>query len=132
MKAKHPVLEKIIERISSTFQGNDRIELGPNLISDVILNHYNVTWEQVQSLDASDLKVLPTHSFYPFNAGGIYELCENRTDEQWRDKFSNSYMVHFYGFQTAAFKISNNKANTAYRYLGPRYCPETFRNSADF
>ena len=88
--------------------------------------------EHVETLDSPELTVLPSSAFYPFRDWEIYDLWTNQTDEEWETKFAQSYMVHFYGSATKTFNVSNNEANTAYKYLGPRYCPDSYLNTENF
>ena len=89
-----------------------------------IRDYFNIT--NVQILNCTELTVLPTSSFYPVNAVNINQLWSDRTDAEWEEKFQESYMVHFYGAQTSGWSVTSNTRNTAYQYLAPRYCPDTF------
>ena len=52
--------------------------------------------------------------------------------DYFRFLFRRSYSVHFYGQITGKYKTGNG-ANTAYDYLGPKLCPQTYslRNNMD-
>ena len=76
-------------------------------------------------------------AFYPYLDYEIYALWDNKTVKQYEEKFQYSYMVHFYGSQTKDFGVDKQTDVeypwlTAYNYLGPRFCPDSFQISDSF
>ena len=59
MEQQHPVLWKCMDRINKTYKGFDRIEIGPNLITAVIQEHFQITGK-LYDLHSQNLSVLPS------------------------------------------------------------------------
>ena len=146
MEKQHPVLWKCMQSVNTSYKGEDRIEIGPNLMTHMIMDHFNIT-KDLWTLDSVELRVLPTEAFYPYIDLDLYGLWEDQSgsyllaiqisikifiDQFWADRFSRSFMVHFYGSQTKDLRVSDNPWNTAYAYLGVRFCPVAFNATDDF
>lgn len=59
MERHHPVLWKCMDTINRTYKGSNRIEIGPNLMTAVILEHFNIT-KDVWAFQSPNLTVFPT------------------------------------------------------------------------
>ena len=59
MERNHPVLWKCMDIINRTYQGYDRIEIGPNLMTRVIIEHFHIM-KDVKFFQSPNLTVLHT------------------------------------------------------------------------
>ena len=96
-----------------------------------IIGHHKNCW---------NLSVFNYPAFYPLKANQRQQLFESKDDNHWRELFKDSYSVHFFGQLTSTrygslmsgkaiqgfFRVWRTGNNTAYDFLGQRYCPLTY------
>ena len=79
MERHHPVLWKCMETVNKTYEGKSRIEVGPNLVSRSIIEHFQIKPKNLAELDNPLLSVLPAEIFYPFVDLNLYGLWEDQS-----------------------------------------------------
>jgi len=114
------------------------LNLGPVLITETasktckIGNKFHHSLVGVHGKQCFNIIVMDHQSFHPLKANDRRKLFTSFPKSHWRFLFRRSYSVHFYGQITGQYKTGNG-ANTAYDYLGPKLCPQTYslRNNMD-
>ncbi|XP_075261006.1 lactosylceramide 4-alpha-galactosyltransferase-like [Convolutriloba macropyga] len=132
---------EFLQYVNKTYnpEVSDRRQAGPKVCGIVATRLYNLSRRTNMKIPSDDksreIQFLPTFKFQPAGFREIGPKLYPKTPqkaEDWEKLFRCSYIVHFYSNKWGRQRVTGDPERDAYSYLGPTYCPLSFKHLDEF
>ncbi|TRY70398.1 hypothetical protein TCAL_02411 [Tigriopus californicus] len=119
-RVKHPILGKFVDKLGTSFQGQEWNANGPALATSVLEDHCTSFEDNV----CEDISIFPASAFYPIHwTNWKRYFAPEETDTVLEELTSDTFSIHLWGKQSSDQPLGGRNA---YATLAEKHCPVTF------